>query len=73
LKESGDVFKPNSNKMSAHLPKNETGRLAALSAFQVLDTPPDKEFDLIMALASRLCGTPNRGATFYFTLEERKP
>ncbi len=36
----------------------ERGRLAALRDFGVLDTAPERAFDELTALASRLCGTP---------------
>ena len=44
--------------MNAPLPENETERLAALRSYQILDTPPDTEFDLLTALASQICATP---------------
>jgi GAF domain-containing protein len=44
--------------MKALLPENEIERLAALRSYQILDTPPDTEFDLLTALASQICGTP---------------
>ena len=42
----------------ASLPRNETERLAVLKRLNILDTDPDQTFDDIVALASRLCGTP---------------
>ena len=44
--------------MRALLPDNEIDRLAALSALNVLDSPPEKDFDDIVALASGVCGVP---------------
>jgi signal transduction histidine kinase len=44
--------------MRAPLPANEIDRLAALYALNVLDSPPDKDFDDIVALASNVCGVP---------------
>ena len=44
--------------MNAPLPENETERLTALRSYQILDTPPDTEFDLLTALASQICATP---------------
>jgi len=45
------------NQANCSLDK-EDGRLAALYALQVMDTPPEKEFDDLVWLASRLCDTP---------------
>ncbi|MFF5082043.1 ATP-binding protein [Actinoplanes sp. NPDC000266] len=44
--------------MRAPLPANEPARLAALHDAQVLDTPPEEDFDDIALLASEICGTP---------------
>jgi signal transduction histidine kinase len=44
--------------MQAPLPTGETDRLAALYDLDVLDTPPEKDFDDIVALASAVCGVP---------------
>jgi PAS domain S-box-containing protein len=37
---------------------DEAARLAALTAYGVLDTPPEAEFDDIVLLARTFCGTP---------------
>jgi signal transduction histidine kinase len=42
----------------APLPANETERLAALRALEILDTPPEREYDDVTLLASQICGTP---------------
>ncbi|MCO8272494.1 GAF domain-containing sensor histidine kinase [Actinoplanes sp. TRM 88003] len=44
--------------MKAPLPDNETDRLAALYALDILDSAPEQDFDDIVALASNVCGTP---------------
>jgi signal transduction histidine kinase len=44
--------------MQAPLPDNETDRLAALYALDILDSAPEQDFDDIVALASNVCGTP---------------
>jgi signal transduction histidine kinase len=44
--------------MRAPLPADEPARLAALHDAQVLDTPPEEDFDDIALLASEICGTP---------------
>ncbi len=40
------------------LPSDETSRLEALKALDILDTPPEEGFDRITRLASNLLGTP---------------
>ena len=40
------------------LPDDESGRLAALTRLEILDTEPEPEFDDLTLLASQLCGTP---------------
>jgi diguanylate cyclase (GGDEF)-like protein/PAS domain S-box-containing protein len=44
--------------MIAPLAKNETERLEALRAFEILDTPPEPEFDELTRLASVICSAP---------------
>lgn len=44
--------------MRAPLPADEPARLAALHDAQVLDTPPEDDFDDIALLAAEICGTP---------------
>ncbi len=39
-------------------PQSERERLEALRALQILDTPPEREFDDLVWLASRICETP---------------
>jgi two-component sensor histidine kinase len=36
----------------------EEARLAELAAYDVLDTPPEQEFDEIVAMAAEICGVP---------------
>ncbi|MGG5824613.1 ATP-binding protein [Aeromonas salmonicida] len=43
---------------SPQLPLNESGRLAALLAFELLDTPAEAMFDNITMLAAQICNTP---------------
>jgi two-component sensor histidine kinase len=40
------------------LAAGETSRLAALASYGILGTEPEKEFDDIAKIASRICGTP---------------
>jgi signal transduction histidine kinase len=44
--------------MQAPLPDNETDRLAALYSLDILDSPPDQDYDDIVAIASSVCGVP---------------
>jgi GAF domain-containing protein len=44
--------------LSAPVPKNETERLAALLAYEVLDTGPESVFDNLVWLASRYTDCP---------------
>lgn len=44
--------------ISAPFPENESKRLQALLDYQILDTPSEKEFDEVVALASQICNTP---------------
>lgn len=39
-------------------PADEQARLAALQAYELLDTPAEEMFDDITALAAQICGTP---------------
>lgn len=39
-------------------PANETDRLNALREYDILDSPPEKDFDDIVELASMICETP---------------
>ena len=42
----------------APLPGNEAERLAALEAYEILDTAPEVAFDDLVTVAARICGTP---------------
>lgn len=44
--------------LEAILPTNETARLNAVHNHQILDTPAEKAFDELTALAAYICGTP---------------
>lgn len=44
--------------MSSSLPGSESERLKALQSYQILDTPAEKDFDDLAALAAGVCGTP---------------
>jgi diguanylate cyclase (GGDEF)-like protein len=44
--------------MDLPLPPDEKQRLAVLSEHEILDTPPEREYDDITLLASQICGTP---------------
>ena len=43
---------------AAGVPLNETDRIAALSAYAILDTPPEPMFDDVVAIASAICDAP---------------
>lgn len=43
---------------AAALPENETGRIKALSQYQILDTLPEEVYDDITRIATELMGTP---------------
>src|SRR5471032_1265302 len=45
-------------KMSAPISPNETQRLEALRALNLLDTPPEERFDRITRLAARVLAVP---------------
>ena len=40
------------------IPKDEAARVRALHAYRILDTLPERQFDNIVNLASKICGTP---------------
>ncbi|MEY4706247.1 MAG: hypothetical protein RL042_2452 [Nitrospirota bacterium] len=42
----------------APLPENEAARLAELQRYEILDTPPEEDFDDLTQLAAHICGTP---------------
>ena len=44
--------------MRAPLPANEDARLEALEDLEILDTPPEQEYDDLALIASEICGTP---------------
>lgn len=44
--------------MSAPLPPDEKERLEALRSYEILDTPPEADFDDLAKVASAICGTP---------------
>jgi class 3 adenylate cyclase len=50
--------------MSFPIPANETGRLAAVRAFNVVGTPPEVAFDDISELAAQICQCPVSYITF---------
>ena len=49
--------------MTAPLPADEPGRLAALARYRILDTDPEQNFDDIAQLASFITGTPIAAVT----------
>ena len=43
---------------AACLPANERERIAALASYNILDTPPEPDFDAITQLVAQICETP---------------
>ncbi len=50
--------------MTYPLPRDEKERLTRLKFYQILDTPPEEEFDDIVGLAAQICGTKLASITF---------
>ncbi|MCC5815270.1 MAG: PAS domain-containing protein, partial [Leptospira sp.] len=46
----------NSSKLP--IPPNEEGRLKSLYSYQLLDSPPEEQFDRLTKLAASICGVP---------------
>jgi len=46
------------------IPLDERERLAELREFNILDTPPDEDYERLVQLASVVCGTPMAALTF---------
>ncbi len=44
--------------MIASLPRDEIARLEALRRYDILDTPPEEQFDDLTHLAAQICGAP---------------
>ncbi len=44
--------------LAAAIPENDTARVEALGRYEILDTPPEREFDDLTLLASQICGAP---------------
>ncbi len=44
--------------LKGRLPGEEADRLAALSRYRILDTPPEAAFDDIVRVAAQICGVP---------------
>lgn len=44
--------------IEAPLARKEVERLAALKAYEILDTEPEEAFEDLVAVAARICGTP---------------
>lgn len=44
--------------IAAPIPENETARLAALSRYNILDTPSEQAFEELVQLASQICESP---------------
>jgi PAS domain S-box-containing protein len=44
--------------LAAPIPGNDATRVEALVRYEILDTPPEREFDDLTLLASHICGAP---------------
>jgi serine/threonine protein kinase len=53
-----DASSPFPRRRPAPLPDSEARRLDALKRYDLLDTPPEAEFDDLVRLAARFCATP---------------
>lgn len=49
--------------MSFEIAREEEVRLAALRAYEILDTPPEESFDEVARLAALVCGTAHAGVS----------
>jgi len=45
-------------RMSYPIPADESRRLDALRSYAILDTPPEQDYDDLVALAAEICQTP---------------
>lgn len=54
----------------AAIPKDEAARLAALESYQLAGTPPEKDFDELAELASKLCDVPMSAITLIDTAQQ---
>lgn len=52
------------NAIGASAPDHEAARLETLARLEILDTPPEPEFDDLALLAAQLCGTPFAAIAF---------
>src|SRR5215468_3697047 len=53
-----DVNWSQATQFKVPIPRDEKQRLADLRQYQILDTPPEENFDNIALLASHICQTP---------------
>ncbi len=53
----------------AQIFENEAERLEELDSFEILDTPPEKPFDVITSIAAQICGTP---ISFVSLIDEKR-
>ncbi|MDX2171078.1 MAG: PAS domain S-box protein [Deltaproteobacteria bacterium] len=52
------ALEPRAGWCPAPLPPDEAARLALLHACDILDTPPEREFDDLVALVAQICSAP---------------